>query len=80
MIKVPCVKKFEKAVRLGHGLFLRGEALDLWARAGSGCVGNGGRRQWDDSGLFGGHMDSRVTWCYFPMGEAFVSPMTNGED
>lgn len=40
-IKVPCAKKFGKAAGLDHGLFLRGEVLDLWARAGSGCVGDG---------------------------------------
>lgn len=37
----PCVKKFGKAVGLCHGLFLRGEALDLWSGAGSGYVGDG---------------------------------------
>lgn len=54
MIKIPYVKKFGKAVGLGVWAVSERRSVRSVGQAGSGCVGDRGRRQWDDSGLFGG--------------------------
>lgn len=61
-----------------HGLFLRQEVLDLWWGQHHDVEGRD-RRQEKGSGLFMAK-NSEATWCYFPMGEVFVSTVIAGED
>ena len=68
------VKKFGKAVGLHHGLFLRGEALDVQSGAGPGRVGDRGRRQWDASGLFGGTRTAGSHRATSPWGKTLFPP------